>query len=781
MKRNPLTIALMAAFRTAYAAADGAGKPHIAPVMALQPVNQLSSQYELIIYGDIGESWFGNSVLAADVVKQLNELPQTVVQINVRINSYGGSVSDGLAIYNALKRMAATKVVTVDGVAMSIASLIAMAGDTIEMPEASLMMIHAPWGAAVGNSNDMREFADFLDVYAEAMAGAYVAKSGQTRDAVMALLTDGKDHTYTAAQASELGFCDVLLSATPEEEDPANPDPNTEEDPELETATASFLAGMQRFTARSPSMVAAISAAVRHSQHFSASAQGAEASQPARVASNGGSDMLRKFKGRLVSMAPRDKNKDPADGGNGGAGGGDPAAAATAQKTRDDIAAGARAELKTRNDSIITSLKPMIGIKAIAELQTQALADPSMTTDQVNAKALAVMAAHAAPNATDGSGHVQAGEDQRDKLRGAAVSFLMVRAGGDATKGMTAAEIASGRQGNPFNGMTLLEMARANLVAGGVNPSGWSKDKIVAAAITHSDSDFPHIFENVMHKTLLNNYNSVEQSWRQFCRVGTLADFRAHNRYYMGGFSDLLPVDQTGEYQDGTLNDAEKETITGQSKGRILNLSREMIINDDMGVFVSASGKLGQAAGRTLEKDVYALFALNSGAGPALVDGFNLFDATNHKNVAASGAVVGSQTFDDARVGLGSQLDPSGNDFLNIQPAIWLGPLKYKGDADVVNASRYNYDVQNKFEIPNKSYGMFGKIVGTPRLLSTPWYAFADPNVEPVFEVGFLDGVQEPQVASEQSFRSNGLAWRVIFDYGVAAIGFRGVWKNPGA
>jgi ATP-dependent protease ClpP protease subunit len=737
--------------------------PYIAPVVALRPVDSNGTSYELLIYGDIGESWWGDSVLAADVVKQLNDLPPTVAQINVRINSYGGSCSDGFAIYNALNRMAATKKVTVDGVAMSIASFIAMSGDTIEMPEPSLMMIHAPLGGCMGNAIDMRDFADFLDAYAKAMAPAYIAKSGQTQDAIMALLTDGKDHTYTAAEAKDLGFCDALISLV---------DPEEEEDPETEQAAAAFLAGMGRFVAQSPQMLGAMNTAVRHSLLF-ASGQGAGATQPARVASTGGFDMLRKINGRLVSLAPLDKAKDPADGGAGGGSGGDAAAQAAAKKQTDEITAAAQVALKTRNDSIIAALKPMLGIKAIAELQTQALADPSMTVDQVNAKALALMSAHATPNPGDGSGRVEAGADQRDKVRAQAVSFLLVRAN---APGLKADEIAAARQGNPFNGMTLLEMARACCVSAGLNPSGWSKDRIVASAITHSDSDFPHIFENVLHKTLLNSYLSVEATYKTFCRIGTLADFRPHNRYYMGGFDDLQVVDQTGEYKDGSFSDAEKEQITGQSKGRILNLSREMIINDDMGVFTTASQKLGQAAGRTLEKDVYTVLTTNGN----LNDGVALFHAT-HLNLAGSGAVVGSQAFDDVRVGMGSQLDPSGNDFLAIQPAIWLGPLKYKGDADVVNGSKYNVDVSSKFEIPNKSYGMFRQIVGTPRLTGTAWYAFADPNVEPVIEVGFLDGVQEPQIASEQSFRSNGMAWRVIFDYGVAAVGFRGGWKNPGA
>lgn len=764
MKRNALTAAITSAV---FAAA--LDRPYIAPVMALRALNLLGTQYELLIYGDIGESWWGSSVLAADVVKQLNELPPTVSQINVRVNSYGGSVSDGLAIYNALKRMAATKLVTVDGVAMSIASLITMAGDTIEMPETSMLMIHAPWGCCQGNSNDMREFADFLDVYAEAMAGAYIAKSGQSRDAIMALLTDGEDHAYTGAQAKDAGFCDVLVAVAPDDEgdgtetDPNNPDEADEPD-ELEVADA-FFAGMQRFTQRLPAHANAIRAALRRS-HLFASAP-ANATPPAGTAAQTHevTDMLRKINGRLVSLAPQNRHQDIADGG---ARGGAPAVDAAA------VQAAAQAALKQRNDTIVALLKPHLANPAVAALQVEALADPAMAEDIVKNKVLAILAGQATPNRND-PGHIEAGADQRDKTREAASNYLLARAGASNTR-MKHDDIAKARHGNPFNGMSLLEIARACAAGAGINVAGMSRDQIVAAAITTSTSDFPHIFENVLHKTLINNYLGVEQTWRSFCRTGVLQDFRPHNRYYMGGFSDLKAVDETGEYQDGNFSDAEKEVVQGQSKGRILNLSREMIINDDMGVFVTASAHLGQAAGRTLEKDVYALLAAN----PLMNDGYALF-STQHANVDGTPAVVGVQSFDNARVGMGSQMDPSGNDFLQIAPYTWLGGLAHKGDADVVNGSRYNVDVTNKFEVPNKSFGLFTKLVGTPRITGTQWYAFANPDLEPVLEVGFLDGIEEPQIASKEAFRSNGMQWRVIFDYGVGAVGWRGAWKNAGA
>jgi ATP-dependent protease ClpP protease subunit len=130
-----------------------------------------------MIFGDIGASWDDKSVEAATFVRDLQNVEAKT--LNVRINSRGGSVYDGTAIHNALKRHPAAVNVSVEGVALSIASLIAMAGDTINMPENSLMMIHAPWAViAIGNSKDLRETANVLDKMGAAMATSYASKSG---------------------------------------------------------------------------------------------------------------------------------------------------------------------------------------------------------------------------------------------------------------------------------------------------------------------------------------------------------------------------------------------------------------------------------------------------------------------------------------------------------------------------------------------------------------------------------------------------------------------------
>ncbi|GGE75895.1 ATP-dependent Clp protease proteolytic subunit [Streptosporangium jomthongense] len=168
---------------------------------------------EIFIYGDIGDSWDDESTTAARFVKDLAALEADA--ITLRINSPGGSVTDGLAIYNALKRHPATVTVEIDGIAASIASLIAMAGDTVNMASNALYMIHAPWGFSIGNANEMRDMADTMDKFASAMAEAYADGTGKEASEFMALMSDGKDHWYTAAEAEAAGYVNQVTEALP--------------------------------------------------------------------------------------------------------------------------------------------------------------------------------------------------------------------------------------------------------------------------------------------------------------------------------------------------------------------------------------------------------------------------------------------------------------------------------------------------------------------------------------------------------------------------------------
>jgi phage major head subunit gpT-like protein len=193
----------------------------------------------------------------------------------------------------------------------------------------------------------------------------------------------------------------------------------------------------------------------------------------------------------------------------------------------------------------------------------------------------------------------------------------------------------------------------------------------------------------------------------------------------------------------------------------------------------SASQSLGRAAKRTVEADVYAALALNSGLGPTLSDGKSLFHA-DHGNIA-SAAAPSVTSFDAAKVLMSSQRDVGGNDYLALDPAVWLGPKSLEGLTKVINNSEFDPDANSKLQRANMARGVVSTIVGTPRLSGTPWYFFADPQVAPVLEVAFLDGIDEPFMEMENGFTVDGARWKARMDFGVGGVDYRGAVRNAGA
>ena len=173
---------------------------------------------ELYIYGDVEgdyiDWWTWELVKSETSAKHFrDELAKhpDVKQINVYINSYGGSVFEGTAIYSQLKRHPAHKTVYVDGFACSVASVIAMAGDTVIMPKNTMMMIHDMWNCVCGNARQLRKAADDLDTIMEGNRQAYLQKSNGkiAEDKLIELLE--AETWLTADTCFQYGFCDEIL------------------------------------------------------------------------------------------------------------------------------------------------------------------------------------------------------------------------------------------------------------------------------------------------------------------------------------------------------------------------------------------------------------------------------------------------------------------------------------------------------------------------------------------------------------------------------------------
>jgi hypothetical protein len=327
-----------------------------------------------------------------------------------------------------------------------------------------------------------------------------------------------------------------------------------------------------------------------------------------------------------------------------------------------------------------------------------------------------------------------------------------------------------------FKGHSLLDFAKDSLTRAGINISGMDKMEIVARAFTSSTSDFPVLLEGTNRRVLLANYNAIADTWRRFCSTGSVSDFREYKRLRMGTFSDLESLTENEEYKNKKITDADYEKVSISTKGNIINVTRKMIINDDLSSFTRLAQMLGRAAARSIENDVYAFLASN----PVLVDGKALFHA-DHNNIATDNGVATMARIDAMRQQMAIHKDKDQNDFLDIRPSIALAPLAIGSTLRTLNEASYDPDVTSKFQKPNIVRGLFNDVIDTPRLSGAPFYLLADPSIEPVFEVNFLNGEQNPYMESENGFSVDGVRWKIRLDYGVGAVGFRGIMKNAGA
>lgn len=734
MNKRLLAMSVGAAIAVQGAPRDPSARPHIAPVMRLQPVAEAADAYELIIYGDIGDSWYGESVTAQSIATQLNALPASVASINVRINSYGGSVADGLAIYNALKRHKASKAVTVDGVAMSSASLIAMAGDTVTMPPTSMLMIHAPWGGLYGNAKEMRQYADVLDKFSDAMADAYVAKSGIDRPGVLALLTDGEDHYYTGDEAVAAGFADAVEGAA---DDDSTPDANAR----------AFAAGMfDRISARCPPRYAglAIAAAMRGA-HARPSAPTTE--PPAPVAGI----------------------TKPADAG---------VPTGEIPMTEEERIAAAKAALaadKQRRDAIRAKFAPFLARADINQSELAALQraceDNTDTTPEASSdQLLTFLGKDATPS---GGPRIEGVNDiGTETYRAGAIVAVLNRANPQANK--------HDDKSIQFRGMNLVDLARDCAERAGHRTRGMSRAEIAIKAM-HSTSDFPNILEQVITKTLRAGYAGTSRTFVPWTRQATLPDFKEISRTQLSGAPNLKRVVEGAEYEFGSMTDgAEKYRV--HKYGRLISITWETVINDDLNALVRIPQAFGASAG-DLESDiVYGILTGNA----VLSDSVALFDNA-HGNLGTAAALRDAihsnpsvaNPLAEMRKLMLLQKGKEGR-YITVRPRFLIVPPGLEEDALKVTNATIIAARGNDANVIGPSLTP----IVEPRLHDADenaWYGAAEPSTVDTIEYGYLEGHEGVFTETKSGFEVDGVTVKCRHVFGAKAIDHRGLFKNVGA
>ncbi|OJY68694.1 MAG: peptidase S14 [Sphingobium sp. 66-54] len=702
---------------------------------------------EILIYGIVGDWWDG-----LDAATLVPAIAAGDDDLDIRINSPGGYVMEGLAIFNAIDREVreGRKVtVYIDGLAASMASVIAMVGTEIVMAENALMMIHNPWDCACGDAEALRSKADQLDKIKGQLVGIYAKRTGIAADTLATMLDN--ETWLTGAEALEQGFVTSVAEAM--------------------TVAASFIKpfGFRNAPEKSPliSPVAMArglrTAAAAHQPpketHMPNPANPAANSDPAGKKPNSQTDTS------IVALTQADVDK--------------------AVAVERDRTTGIRA-LGKKHGMDETFISELIGSDTTLDCAREKILDKlAETSEQTQI------------------GHSRAAVtvDARDKFIQGASAWLMVKAG--VAPIIAKAAKARGEKidldPGEFRGVRNADLAREALTNMGVACGSRNPEAIVQAAMTARDpsmadsyarhmagmgfgaitqttGDFPILFELVAHRILQAAYAVTPDTWSRFCGTGTVVDFRPHTRYLRGTFGALEKVNEAGEFKNKPISDLAKEAISADTKGNIVTLSRQAIVNDDMGIFSNILVDLGRAAKLTVEVDVYALLTSN----PLMNDGKALFHA-DHNNLASAGAVPSVAAFDAIAVAMAQQKDIDGNEFLDIRPSIGLFPLSLRGAANVVNGSEYDPDAVNKLQKPNIVRNMLSDVVATPRLSGTAYYMFADKDVAPAIEVVFLNGVTEPFTDSQEGWRVDGVEWKVRFDYGVGALNWRSAYKQPGA
>lgn len=369
---------------------------------------------------------------------------------------------------------------------------------------------------------------------------------------------------------------------------------------------------------------------------------------------------------------------------------------------------------------------------------------------------------------------IRGGASEVEQRRIGIQAALFLRGNGDV-KHLNEAQRVYARN---YRSYSLLDIARECMEQAGEKTRDMDKMQLVARAFTQSTSDFPVILEGLLRQTLLAEYMALPDSWSRWCKRGTLSDFRPTKRKRQGGLGNLQEVPEGAEFRNQAIPDAESNSISLGTFGEMINLTRQMIINDDLDAFSNLPRSLARAAARTVEAKAYATLAAN----PVMNDGYALFSA-EHGNLVGSGSggAITVARIEALALLMANQKDPNNVDFLDLRPDVLLCGIGQRGQARLVNESKYDPDVTSKFQMTNIVAGLFNDVIDTPRISGNTHYIFANPMIEPVMEVAFLDGVSEPYLEMQEGWRVDGVEYKVRLDFGVAAIGWRGAAKNFGS
>ncbi|MBF0602145.1 MAG: peptidase U37 [Nitrospirae bacterium] len=372
----------------------------------------------------------------------------------------------------------------------------------------------------------------------------------------------------------------------------------------------------------------------------------------------------------------------------------------------------------------------------------------------------------AATMVTHGVVATAGGQDEK-MTRNAAVENALLHRFSPTTHKITDA-------GREWSGMTLLEMSRSFLAAENVSLKGMSRDQVATRAL-HTGSDFPILLANVAQKTLRSAYEVAQRTFQSFCRQVTASDFKSVSRVQLGEAPSLEKVAEGGEYKRGSLGET-AESYRIETFGKIISISRQVIINDDLQAFTRIPQLFGAAAANLENEIVWGIFTAN----PKMADNTALFHA-NHKNLLATGTGLSVASLGVCRKNMGLQTGIDGKTILNIRPSFLIVPAALEVVAEQLLAQNLA-PAKPDDVVPTSMRSL--SVITEPRLdtnSTTAWYLAASPAALDTIEYAYLEGQQGVYIETKVGFDVDGIEIKARLDFGAKAIDWRGFHKNPGA
>lgn len=360
---------------------------------------------------------------------------------------------------------------------------------------------------------------------------------------------------------------------------------------------------------------------------------------------------------------------------------------------------------------------------------------------------------------------VKMGEAESDKFRSAAQDAVLMAAG------IPVAEPAAGAQ--ELRGYSMIEMARESLRRESGSTVNFGDNMELARAAINSTSTFPAIMSNLANKSVMVGFNEAETTYQIWAGKGSNRDFKEAARVALSEAGTLELVPEGGQFKQDSFGEASARTKVA-TYGKLFSLTRQAIINDDLGLFSKIATKYGSAAKRLVNKMVYAQLTGNV----KMQDNVALFD-TKHGNVAGTGEALSVKAIAKAITAMRRQKGIQGEATLNITPKYLVVPPELEMTAyQIVNSTAAVDGVNSGVANPYK--GRF--IVVADAELTDPdaWYLVADATQHDTIEVTYLNGVETPRLETRQGFDVDGIEYKVAFDCGVSALDFRGLYKNAG-